>query len=556
MKKGEIYEGKVTEVNFPNKGKVECENGTVTVKNVIPGQNIRFMINKKRSGKYEGRLLEVLEKSPLESVTDICPHFGVCGGCVYQSVSYENQLAIKEGQVKKLIDNVCSDYEFLGITGSPVTTAYRNKMEFTFGDEFKDGPLSLGLHKKNSFYDILTVTGCRNIDEDYSKILKITVDYFNEKKLPFYHKMTHEGYLRNLLVRKAYKTGEIIIDIITSTQIDFDLSEYVELLKKADYKGTLNGILHTVNDSLADAVINEGTEVLYGKDYIYEELLGLKFKITPFSFFQTNSLGAEVLYTKTREFVGEIDNQVVFDLYSGTGTIAQILAPVAKKVVGVEIIEEAVVAARENARLNGLDNCEFIAGDVLKVIDDIKDKPDMIVLDPPRDGIHPKAIDKIIDFGVNKIVYVSCKPTSLARDIEIFEARGYKVKKVCCVDMFPGTGHVETVVLLSHKKPDGHINVKVEFGEGEGKVPLDNIAKRAEEYKPKERVTYKMIKEYIEAKYGFKVHTAYIAEVKRDLGLPMYDAPNAVEELKQPRKHPTAEKVEAIKDALKHFEVI
>ena len=248
--------------------------------------------------------------------------------------------------------------------------------------------------------------------------------------------------------RQAYKTGEIIIDIITSTQIDFDLSEYVELLKKADYKGTLNGILHTVNDSLADAVINEGTEVLYGKDYIYEELLGLKFKITPFSFFQTNSLGAEVLYTKTREFVGEIDNQVVFDLYSGTGTIAQILAPVAKKVVGVEIIEEAVVAARENARLNGLDNCEFIAGDVLKVIDDIKDKPDMIVLDPPRDGIHPKAIDKIIDFGVNKIVYVSCKPTSLARDIEIFEARGYKVKKVCCVDMFPGTGHVETIVAL------------------------------------------------------------------------------------------------------------
>ena len=223
-------------------------------------------------------------------------------------------------------------------------------------------------------------------------------------------------------------------------------------MKKADYKGTLNGILHTVNDSLADAVINEGTEVLYGKDYIYEELLGLKFKITPFSFFQTNSLGAEVLYTKTREFVGEIDNQVVFDLYSGTGTIAQILAPVAKKVVGVEIIEEAVVAARENARLNGLDNCEFIAGDVLKVIYDIKDKPDMIVLDPPRDGIHPKAIDKIIDFGVNKIVYVSCKPTSLARDIEIFEARGYKVKKVCCVDMFPGTGHVETVCLMERER--------------------------------------------------------------------------------------------------------
>ena len=388
MKKGEIYEGKVTEVNFPNKGKVECENGTVTVKNVIPGQNIRFMINKKRSGKYEGRLLEVLEKSPLESVTDICPHFGVCGGCAYQSVSYENQLAIKEGQVKKLIDNVCSDYEFLGITGSPVTTAYRNKMEFTFGDEFKDGPLSLGLHKKNSFYDILTVTGCRNIDEDYSKILKITVDYFNEKKLPFYHKMTHEGYLRNLLVRKAYKTGEIIIDIITSTQIDFDLSEYVELLKKTDYKGTLNGILHTVNDSLADAVINERTKVLYGKDYIYEELLGLKFKITPFSFFQTNSLGAEVLYETAREYVADAGNgKVVYDLYSGTGTIAQLLAPVAKEVIGVEIVEDAVAAARENAKLNGLDGrVKFICEDVFELLPELEEKGekfDVVVLDPP-----------------------------------------------------------------------------------------------------------------------------------------------------------------------------
>ena len=232
------------------------------------------------------------------------------------------------------------------------------------------------------------------------------------------------------------------------------------------------------------------------------------------------------------------------------------LSPVAKKVIGVEIIEEAVEAAKENAQLNGLHNCEFIAGDVLKAIDSIEEKPDYIVLDPPRDGINPKALEKIIRYNVPQMVYISCKPTSLARDLEVLQARGYEVKKVCCVDMFPSTVHVETVVLLSHKKPDGHINVKVEFGEGEGKVPLDNIAKRAESYKPKERVTYKMIKEYIEAKYGFKVHTAYIAEVKRDLGLPMYDAPNSVEELKQPRKHPTAEKVEAIKDALKHFEVI
>ena len=263
-----------------------------------------------------------------------------------------------------------------------------------------------------------------------------------------------------------------------------------------------------------------------------------------------------MLYSTVRDYIGDINDMTVFDLFSGTGTIAQVLAPVAKQVIGVEIIEEAVEAAKENAAHNGLSNCKFIAGDVFKVLDEIEEKPDVIVLDPPRDGIHPKALPKILDYGVDKIVYISCKVTSLARDLEMIQARGYEVVKSVAVDQFCQTVHVETVVLLSHKKPDGHINVKVEFGEGEGKVPLDNIAKRAESYKSKERVTYKMINEYIEAKYGFKVHTAYIAEVKRDLGLPMYDAPNAVEELKQPRKHPTVEKVEAIKDALKHFEVI
>ena len=334
------------------------------------------------------------------------------------------------------------------------------------------------------------------------------------------------------------------------------MSPLKEALLNLELEGKIVGFLHILNDSLSDVVQSDETRIIYGQDYFYEKLLNLEFKITPFSFFQPNSRGAEVLYSTVRDYIGDINDMSVIDLFSGTGTIAQVLAPVAKQVIGVEIIEEAVEAAKENAAHNGLSNCKFIAGDVFKVLDEIEEKPDVIVLDPPRDGIHPKALPKILDYGVDKIVYISCKVTSLARDLEMIQARGYEVVKSVAVDQFCQTVHVETVVLLSHKKPDGHINVKVEFGEGEGKVPLDNIAKRAESYKPKERVTYKMIKEYIEAKYGFKVHTAYIAEVKRDLGLPMYDAPNAVEELKQPRKHPTAEKVEAIKDALKHFEVI
>lgn len=487
MKKGQIVEGTVAYVDFPNKGVVRCEEGeTAVVKNVLPGQKISFSVQKKRKGKCEGRLLEVKEKAPNELSEASCPHFGVCGGCTYQNLSYEDQLALKEQQVKKLMQDVVPEdsYQFEGVKPSPNRFAYRNKMEFTFGDAYKDGPLALGMHKRGSFYDIVTVSECKIIDEDYRAILTCIRDYFDEKKIAFYHRLRHTGYLRHLLVRKAVKTEEILIDLITTSPEALILPDYCgatqiepadetvhakavqneqelldgmkEALLALNLKGSLAGILHTRNDGVADTVANEGTEILYGNDCFYEELLGLKFKISPFSFFQTNSLGAEVLYQTAREYIGDSLDQkadkVVFDLYSGTGTIAQMLAPVAKKVVGVEIVEEAVEAARENARLNGLKNCEFIAGDVLKVLDGITEKPDFIVLDPPRDGIHPKALEKIIRYGVDRMVYISCKPTSLARDLAVLQERGYRVERMCCVDMFPGTVHVETVVLLTRIK--------------------------------------------------------------------------------------------------------
>lgn len=555
MKKGDIFEGKVIRIEFPNKGIIDIEGQKVIVKNALEGQIVRFSINKKKRDKIEGRLLEVIEPSPIEQPA-ACKHFGICGGCRYQNLSYEQQLDLKKRQVEELIEKNGLSFDIENIYGSPITEGYRNKMEFTFGDEEKDGPLALGMHKKNSFYDIVTLEDCRIVDPDFNVLLQAILKYFKEKGETYFHKIRHEGFLRHLVMRRSVKTGDILINLVTTTQSRLDESEFVNMILSQKIDGKVVGILHTLNDNLADVVQSDETKTLYGQDYFYEYLYNMRFKISPFSFFQTNTLGAEVLYDQVREYVGETKDKLVYDLYTGTGTIAQMLAPVASKVVGVEIVEEAVEAAKKNAVDNHLDNCEFIAGDVLKVVDNLTQKPDILVLDPPRDGIHPKALRKIINFNVDEMVYVSCKPTSLMRDLLVFREAGYEVKRCCLVDMFPGTVHVETVVLLSHKKPDGHINVKVEFGEGEGKVPLDNIAKRAEEYKPKERVTYKMIKEYIEAKYGFKVHAAYIAEVKRDLGLPMYDAPNAVEELKQPRKHLTAEKVEAIKDALKHFEVI
>ena len=559
MKKGQVLEGTIEKVEFPNKGVVTVaeEGKSVIVKNGIPGQKVKFCVNKFKRGNAEGRLLEVLEKSPLETRKPVCSIFPACGGCMYQTMSYEAQMDMKAEQVKNILNEaVNGEYLFEGVKASPKEFAYRNKMEFSFGDEYKDGPLTLGLHKKGSTYDVLTASDCKLVHDDMTKILNCVLEYFKERNVSYYKKMQHTGYLRHLLLRRGDRTGEILVNLVTTTQEEHDMSPLKEALLNLELEGKIVGFLHILNDSLSDVVQSDETRIIYGQDYFYEKLLNLEFKITPFSFFQPNSRGAEVLYSTVRDYIGDINDMTVFDLFSGTGTIAQVLAPVAKQVIGVEIIEEAVEAAKENAAHNGLSNCKFIAGDVFKVLDEIEEKPDVIVLDPPRDGIHPKALPKILDYGVDKIVYISCKVTSLARDLEMIQARGYEVVKSVAVDQFCQTVHVETVVLLSHKKPDGHINVKVEFGEGEGKVPLDNIAKRAESYKPKERVTYKMIKEYIEAKYGFKVHTAYIAEVKRDLGLPMYDAPNAVEELKQPRKHPTAEKVEAIKDALRYFEII
>lgn len=463
MKKGQVLSGVVERVDFPNKGIVRAEEGVCVVKNSLPGQEVSFCVQKARKGKAEGRLLEILKKSPLET-NETCPHFGSCGGCVFLSLPYEEQLKLKEEQVGRLLSSVldrqAEAWSFEGIKPSPAVYEYRNKMEFSFGDERKDGPLSLGMHKRGSFYDVVTVDGCKLVDEDFRRILAETLAFFAEREVPFFHRLRHTGCLRHLLVRKAAKTGEILAALVTTTQNpevtgegSRMLQEWKERILRLPLKGRLTGILQIDNDSVADVVKSDATHILYGQDYFYEELLGLRFRISTFSFFQTNSLGAQVLYQTARDYIGDsvTGDKVVYDLYSGTGTIAQLMAPVAKKVIGVEIVEEAVDAARRNAAENGLSNCEFIAGDVLKVLDGIEAKPDFIILDPPRDGIHPKALQKIIAYGVERIVYISCKPTSLARDLEVFLGNGYRVEKAVAVDQFAWTGNVETVCLLSRK---------------------------------------------------------------------------------------------------------
>ena len=549
MKKGVEYTGKVVGLTFPNKGKVDCgEEGMAVVKGTVPGQTVKFVVSKKRSGNAIGRLKEVVEKSELEDVSPKCPHFEFCGGCSYQTMSYDNQLKLKKDTVKGILDNAINEsYEFQGILQSPLQWEYRNKMEFSFGDEVKDGPLALGMHKRNSFHDIVTVDECQIVDSDYRKILDAVLEFCAGKELPFYKKLRHEGYLRHLLVRRTTVTKQLLVAVVTTSDKEMEekanWTELVEILKNLDLSAKLCGVIHIINDGLADVVQSDETRILFGDEYIYEELLGLRFKISVFSFFQTNSLGAEVLYSKAREYIGDTKDMTVFDLYSGTGTIAQIIAPVAKKVVGVEIVEEAVEAAKVNAGLNGLDNCEFIAGDVLKVIDEIEDKPDMIILDPPRDGINPKALQKIIDFGVNNLVYISCKPTSLARDLEMLQEQGYRVEKACAVDMFPNTVHVETVVLLSQQKPDDTIEIDLD---------LDELDATSAELK----ATYQEIKDYVLKESGLKVSSLYISQVKRKCGIEVgenYNLPKS-ENARVPQC--PKEKEDAIKAALKYFAMI
>ncbi len=501
MKKGQITEVIIERVDYPNKGmgkvisiaapgvdmgdiekgfamQKAAEEVPIVVKNAAPGQRVLARINKKRNGRMEAALLKVVGRG--EGETDPpCPHFGDCGGCAWLTMDYSGQLAMKERQVFDVLNHAVDEsakkdwYE--GIKPSPVTLGYRNKMEFTFGDEYMEGPLSLGLHRRGSFYDILTVDKCMLIHEDIRCVLRSTLDYFSARKISYFHRVRHEGYLRYLLVRRGTGSGEMLVDLVTSSQITDEeqlLEGWKELIKSLEdrLEGRIVGVLHTRCDSLSDAVKDEGTNILSGRDYFFEELMGLRFRISPFSFFQTNSEGARVLYETAREYANTAmkemgERPVIYDLYSGTGTIAQMMAPVAKKVVGVEIVEEAVAAAAVNAALNGIDNCEFHSGDVLKIVPELTDKPDLIILDPPRDGCHPKALGQILSYNVPFIVYISCKVTSLARDLQLFQKAGYRLVRAVAIDQFPQTCHVEVVTLLqlSNRKPDAKIRIDIDL---------------------------------------------------------------------------------------------
>ena len=577
--KNDCVELTIEDIGVSGEGIGKVDGYTLFVKDTVIGDVVRVKIMKAKKNYGYARLMDIIKPSK-DRVEPACPIARQCGGCQIQAMNYNAQLKYKQKLVK---DNLLriggltegADYEMCEILGMDTPFRYRNKAQYPVGED-KDGNIVMGFYAGHTH----SIIACPDDDcmlghRDNAFILNAVKEWMKEYRVRAYNENIHKGTVRHVLIRTGYHTDEVMVCLVTKKMLR---KEAADGLVKAIQKLKLNVASLVVNINKEDTNVILGKEciTLYGRPYIEDYIGDIKFQISPLSFYQVNPKQTEVLYNKALEFAGLKGNESVWDMYCGIGTISLFLAKKAAKVYGVEIVPQAIEDAKNNAKINNIDNAEFFVGKAEEVVPafykkqtgvqsdndstDSKEydmtRPDVVVVDPPRKGCDKKLLDTIVSMSPDRIVYVSCDSATLARDLKLLVECGYKVEKVQPVDQFGNTVHVETVVLLSHKKPDGHINVKVEFGEGEGKVPLDNIAKRAESYKPKERVTYKMIKEYIEAKYGFKVHTAYIAEVKRDLGLPMYDAPNAVEELKQPRKHPTAEKVEAIKDALKYFEVI
>ena len=550
LEKNRIYRAHIDGYSSEGLGIARIDGQVVFVHGAIRGEICDVLVMKVLKNAAFGKIAALVEPSPARRTPD-CPYYGRCGGCDFRHMSYEEELWAKRTRVQDALTRIGgAEIAVEEILGAEQPLHYRNKSIYPISPAGE-----VGFYRARS-HQVVHVEHCLIQKPEADALAQAVRDYIARFQVEPYNEATGRGLLRHLYVRTSCRGESLACLLVNGSRLPHE-QELVDMLRAA--APGVCGVVLGENTRRGNAILGDRYRTLWGRDYLTDTLCGLELRLSVPSFYQVNHDQAQRLYEKALEYAGLTGRELAVDLYCGAGTITQVLARRARHVIGGEIVPEAIRDAEDSARRNGVENVEFLCGDASRLAAELRQRglrPDVICVDPPRKGLAPDVVEAAASMTPGRIVYVSCDPATLARDVARFAPLGYRPVRACAVDLFPGTAHVETVVLLSHKKPDGHINVKVEFGEGEGKVPLDNIAKRAETYKPKERVTYKMIKEYIEAKYGFKVHTAYIAEVKRDLGLPMYDAPNAVEELKQPRKHPTAEKVEAIKDALKHFDLI
>lgn len=555
-RKNDIVTLEIVDCGTDGEGIGKADGFTVFVKDAVIGDTVTAKIMKAKKNYGYGRLMEILKPSPYR-VDPICPSARQCGGCQLQAVSYEEQKAFKEKKLRGHLERIggFKELPMEPLIGMDEPYHYRNKAQFPVGRN-KEGRIVTGFYAGRT-HAIIENRDCALGIPQNKEVLDRVIAHMEKYNIAPYDEMTGKGLVRHIFVRYGFFTGELMVCLIINGQ---DLPHQKEMVEKLGEIPGMTSISLNINKKRNNVILGDKVKTIWGKEYITDKIGDISYEISPLSFFQVNPHQTWKLYSKALEYADLHGEETVWDLYCGIGTISLFLAQKAKFVRGVEIVSAAIEDARRNARLNKIDNVEFFVGKAEEVLPREYEKngvyADVIVVDPPRKGCDEMLLKTILKMQPKRVVYVSCDSATLARDLRFLCDNGYELKKVCGVDQFPQTVHVETVCLLSHKSPDSHINVTVEFGEGEGKVPLDKIVERAKQHQPAPKATYKLIQEYVERKYGFKVHTTYIAEVKRELGLPMYDAPNAAEGLKQTRKHPTQEKVNAIKDALNYYNLI
>ena len=454
----------ITDYAAEGKSLVRHEGKVVFVSGAIPGDKVNIQIGKSKKDWAEGRAINIVEPSP-DRLLPFCKHFGTCGGCKWQMLPYEKQLQFKQQEAEQNLIRIgkVEIPEILPIIGSEKTTQYRNKLEFTFSNKRfltneeinTEAALiqqnALGYHAPRIFDKIINITECHLLNEVNDSIRNTIRSFAEQKGFEFYDIRNHTGWLRNIIIRYT-TTGELMVNLCLNHDGENDRIALLDhLLSKVP---SITTLLYTINPKWNDSIYDLTPVVYFGKGYVEEKLGDLKFIISPKSFFQTNTKQAEKLYSVTKDFSGLTGNEIVYDLYCGTGSIGIFVSDKAKKVIGVEVIEDAIEDAKKNAALNNISHAEFFAGDVIKICNDDffkkHGKPDVVITDPPRAGMHEKLVLKLLEMQAPKIVYVSCNTATQARDLALLSEK-YKVEKMQAVDMFPHTHHIECVVLLTLK---------------------------------------------------------------------------------------------------------
>ena len=545
IKKNDCYEVTIEDMTVAGEGVGKVEGYPFFVKDTVVGDRVKILAIKVKKNYGYGKVLEVLSPSK-DRVEPRCSVATSCGGCIFQHISYEKQLELKQNHVKNCLEKIGGlqniEQRMEPIIGMEEPYFYRNKAQFPIGTN-KNGELVAGFYARRT-HSIIHHLECQIQHPVNETILKMVLSFMKKYQVPAYDEVTHTGLVRHVLTRVGFVTKEIMVCLVVNGK---KIPHMEELVKSLCTLPNMTSIVLCENTEKTNKILGETIHSIWGQDYIEDYIGDVKYQISALSFFQVNPIQTKVLYETALEYAGLTGEETVWDLYCGIGTISLFLAQRAKQVYGVEIVPEAIEDARRNAKINGLENVTFFVGKAEEVLPEQYEQnqiyADVIVVDPPRKGCDEKCLETIVKMQPKKVVYVSCDPATLARDLKYLTREGYEVRKVQAVDQFCHSGHVETVVLLSQRKADDYVEVELE---------LDELDETSAETK----ATYQKIKDYVKDKYGVNVHTSYIAQVKRMCGLDMGENYNKSKKENPEVKKCPQEKVEYIKDALRYFGMI